>query len=130
MSTDRESGRGNHIINYLQEEPDEHGQGKWEGKQEGKSDKRITESKAQQKESTTLCINLADYTKETLKPRRECNTWRRQAAPHAPLEEARGRLRPMARVKSAVAGEGIPAEEEAASVPSAAADKPRKTLSA
>jgi hypothetical protein len=31
-------------------------------------------------------------------------------------------------VKSAVAGEGIPAEEEAASVPSAAADKPRKTL--
>jgi hypothetical protein len=26
----------------LQEEPDEHGQGKWEGKQEGKSDKRIT----------------------------------------------------------------------------------------
>jgi hypothetical protein len=29
----------------LQEEPDEHGQGKWEGKQEGKSDKRITESK-------------------------------------------------------------------------------------
>jgi hypothetical protein len=28
----------------LQEEPDEHGQGKWEGKQEGKSDKRITES--------------------------------------------------------------------------------------
>ena len=48
----------------LQEEPDEHGQGKWEGKQEGKSDKRITESKAQQKESTTLCINLADYTKE------------------------------------------------------------------
>jgi hypothetical protein len=36
----------------------------------------------------------------------------------------------MARVKSAVAGEGIPAEEEAASAPSAAADKPRKTLSA
>jgi hypothetical protein len=28
----------------LQEKPDEHGQGKWEGKQEGKSDKRITES--------------------------------------------------------------------------------------
>jgi hypothetical protein len=25
----------------LQEEPDEHGQGKWEGKQEGKSDKRM-----------------------------------------------------------------------------------------
>jgi hypothetical protein len=35
-------------------------------------------------------------------------TWRRQAAPHAPLEEARGRLRSMARVKSAVAGESIP----------------------
>jgi hypothetical protein len=32
----------------LQEEPDEHRQGKWEGKQDGKSDKRITESKAQQ----------------------------------------------------------------------------------
>jgi hypothetical protein len=37
----------------------------------------------------------------------------------------------MARVKSAVAGEGIPTEEEMASTPSAAADKPRnKTLSA
>jgi hypothetical protein len=35
----------------------------------------------------------------------------------------------MARVKSAVAGEGIQAEEEAASTPSAAVDKPRKTLS-
>jgi hypothetical protein len=30
--------------------------GKWEGKQEGKSDKRITESKAQQKESTSCCM--------------------------------------------------------------------------
>jgi hypothetical protein len=36
----------------------------------------------------------------------------------------------MTRVKSAVAEEGIPAEEEASSTPSAAADKPRKTLSA
>jgi hypothetical protein len=36
----------------------------------------------------------------------------------------------MARVKNAVAGEGIPAEEEAASTPSTAADKPRKMLSA
>jgi hypothetical protein len=36
----------------------------------------------------------------------------------------------MARVKSAVVGEGIPAEEEAAYTPSAAADKPRKTSSA
>jgi hypothetical protein len=44
---------------WLQEEQDEHGQGKWEGKQKGKSDKRIAESKAQ-KESTTLCTNLAD----------------------------------------------------------------------
>jgi hypothetical protein len=35
----------------------------------------------------------------------------------------------MARVKSAVAGEGIPAEEEAASTPYAAADKPSKTVS-
>jgi hypothetical protein len=35
------------IVRCLQEEPDEYGQGKWEGKQEGKSDKRITESKAQ-----------------------------------------------------------------------------------
>jgi hypothetical protein len=36
----------------------------------------------------------------------------------------------MARVKSAVAGEGTQAEEEAASTLFAAADKPRKTLSA
>jgi hypothetical protein len=36
----------------------------------------------------------------------------------------------MARVKSAVAEIGIPAEEEAASTPSPAADKPRKTLCA
>jgi hypothetical protein len=36
----------------------------------------------------------------------------------------------MARVKSAVPGEGIPSEEEAASKPSATAGKPRKTLSA
>jgi hypothetical protein len=36
----------------------------------------------------------------------------------------------MARVKSAVVGEGIPTEEEAASRPFAAADKVRKTLSA
>jgi hypothetical protein len=36
----------------------------------------------------------------------------------------------MARVKSVVAGEGIPSEEEAASTSFAAADKPRKTLSA
>jgi hypothetical protein len=34
----------------------------------------------------------------------------------------------MARVKGAVAGEGIPAEEEAASTPSAAANTPLKTL--
>jgi hypothetical protein len=45
---------------WLREEPDEHGHGKWERKQEGKSDKRITESKAQPKASTTLCTNLAD----------------------------------------------------------------------
>jgi hypothetical protein len=36
----------------------------------------------------------------------------------------------MARVKNAIAGEGIPAEEEAASTSSAAADNPRKTVSA
>jgi hypothetical protein len=36
----------------------------------------------------------------------------------------------MARLKSVVAREDILAEEEAASTPSAAADKPRKTLSA
>jgi hypothetical protein len=36
----------------------------------------------------------------------------------------------MARVKSAVAREGILAEDEVASTPSAAADKPRKTMSA
>jgi hypothetical protein len=42
------------IEKWLKEEQDEHGHGKWEGKQKGKSDKRITESKARQKESTTL----------------------------------------------------------------------------
>jgi hypothetical protein len=36
----------------------------------------------------------------------------------------------MARVKSAVAGKGIRAEEEAACTPSAAVDSSRKTLSA
>jgi hypothetical protein len=36
----------------------------------------------------------------------------------------------MARVKSAVAREGIPVEEEAASTPYAVADYPRKALSA
>jgi hypothetical protein len=36
----------------------------------------------------------------------------------------------MEQVKSTVAREGIPTEEEAAPTPSAAADKPRKTLSA
>jgi hypothetical protein len=63
MSTDRESGRrnnrarvtrGSRFIFYsfwLQEKLDEHGQGKWEGKQKGKSDKRTTESKARQKEA-------------------------------------------------------------------------------
>jgi hypothetical protein len=46
-------------IKRLHEKQDEHGQGKWEGKQKGKSDKRIKEFKARQKESTTLCTNLA-----------------------------------------------------------------------
>jgi hypothetical protein len=36
----------------------------------------------------------------------------------------------MPRVKNAVEGEGIQAEEEAASTPSAPADNPRNTLSA
>jgi hypothetical protein len=36
----------------------------------------------------------------------------------------------MGRAKSAVAREGIQTEEEAASTPYAAADKPRKTMSA
>jgi hypothetical protein len=46
---------------------------------------------------------------------------------------ARGRtgtLAARARVKSAVAGEGIQDKQEAASTPSAVADKPRKMLSA
>jgi hypothetical protein len=46
--------------NWLHEEQDGHRQEKWEGKQKGKSDTRVTESKARQKESTTLCTNLAD----------------------------------------------------------------------
>jgi hypothetical protein len=46
-------------LDWLHEEQDEHEHGKWEGKQKGKSDKKITESKARQKESTTLCTNLA-----------------------------------------------------------------------
>jgi hypothetical protein len=57
MSTDREKGRGNkRAIFCLQEEPDEHGQGKWEGKQKGKSDNRIK------------------LRKLLVKQRRECNT--------------------------------------------------------
>jgi hypothetical protein len=55
---------------------------------------------------------------------------RRQAAPKAPRDETRRRLLPMARLRNAVVGEGILAEEEAASTPSEAADNPRKTLSA
>jgi hypothetical protein len=54
---------GTHTIlfgTWLQEEQDEHGHGKWEGKQEGKNERRITESKARQKESTILCTHLAD----------------------------------------------------------------------
>jgi hypothetical protein len=44
---------GNLFLNkfLLQEEQYEHGHGQWEGKQKGKSDKRITESKARQKET-------------------------------------------------------------------------------
>jgi hypothetical protein len=43
-----------------EQEQDERGHGKWEGKQKGKSDKRITGSKGRQNESTTFCTNLAD----------------------------------------------------------------------
>jgi hypothetical protein len=45
-------------------------------------------------------------------------------------EEKLRRLRPMARVKNTVAREDILAEEEAASILSAAVDNPRKTLPA
>jgi hypothetical protein len=37
------------LIIRLEDEQHEHGHGKWEGGQMGKSDKRITESKARQK---------------------------------------------------------------------------------
>jgi hypothetical protein len=46
------------MLHWLQEKLDEHGQGKWEGKQKGKSDERITESKARQKESISISIIL------------------------------------------------------------------------
>jgi hypothetical protein len=46
-------------VDGLKEEQHEHGQGKREGKQNGKSDKRITVSKARQRGSNTLCTNLA-----------------------------------------------------------------------
>jgi hypothetical protein len=36
------------ILEGLQEEQHEHGQGKMEGKQKGKTDKRVSESKARQ----------------------------------------------------------------------------------
>jgi hypothetical protein len=42
----------------LQEEQHEHGQGKWEGKPKGKSDKRITESKARQKEAIATFVHI------------------------------------------------------------------------
>jgi hypothetical protein len=60
VTTKQKEEKRNPLHFCVQEEPDEHGQGKWEGKQEGKSDERITESRAQQKESTALCTNLED----------------------------------------------------------------------
>jgi predicted transposase YdaD len=39
------------VIDGLREERDEHGHGRREGEQKGKSDKRVTESKARQKEA-------------------------------------------------------------------------------
>jgi hypothetical protein len=57
MSTDRESGRGNKKGSLPVPYP---GGAKKKEKKKGKSDKRITESKERQKESTTLCTNLAD----------------------------------------------------------------------
>jgi hypothetical protein len=39
------------IRNWITGKRDEHGHGKWEGKQKGRSDKRITESKTRQKEA-------------------------------------------------------------------------------
>jgi hypothetical protein len=39
------------MITGLQEEQHEHGQGKREGKEKGKGDKKITESKARQKQA-------------------------------------------------------------------------------
>jgi hypothetical protein len=41
----RRTDKTTNKVSCLQEEPDEHGQGKWEGKQEGKSDKRFTTNK-------------------------------------------------------------------------------------
>jgi hypothetical protein len=45
---------------WLQEKQDEYGQGKWEEKQKIKSDKRIMESEARQKEALHLCTKLAN----------------------------------------------------------------------
>jgi hypothetical protein len=44
-------------INAIQEEQHEHGYGKREGKQKGKSDKLITEFKARQKEALNCARN-------------------------------------------------------------------------
>jgi hypothetical protein len=100
------------------------------GKQNGKSDKIITESKARQKEALYCAQTYQIKIRKVLGNAEKSNTWRRQAALHAPVKEARERLRPMARVKSARAEEGIPTEDEIVSTLSAAADRPRKTLSA
>jgi hypothetical protein len=39
------------VTNWITGKPDEHGQEKWEGKQKGRSEKRITDSKIRQKEA-------------------------------------------------------------------------------
>jgi hypothetical protein len=84
--------------------------------------------------SIALCTYLGEKTQENAinshAQHWKRNTRRRQAAPHAPREETRRRLRAMSRVDKVVTGEGLLKEEEATSTPSSAADNPRKTLPA
>jgi hypothetical protein len=49
-----EIGTQSAMNNWITVKRDDHGQGKWEGKQKGKRDKRITESKTRQMEALHL----------------------------------------------------------------------------
>jgi hypothetical protein len=119
-----------HIVVGLQEEQREHGQGKWEGKQKGKSDKGITESKARQNKALHSAQASQIKLRKLLGNAENATRGGDKRRPTRNSRKHGDACGPWRGVKSAVAGEGIPTEEETASTPSATADKSRKTLSA